>query len=363
MIGAAATRTNAVRPSVSLYRRPRRAAGEGDRMLVKLGFQKSVVFLCEDRFNDDTMTVRRTPVASGFLVGLEGEQEDDGWVYLVTARHIVEDGGAQELIVRMNRKDQGYEDFPTERDSWFISHDDDVAALPFLPSQTLIDELDFAVISSGLFIADDYRFHGNLSPINPPMSIEGGAPVQAGDEVYFVGLFAQHSGSRRNLPIVRYGRISRMPEEFLTLPRFRGEGTFDAAAYLVECTSWKGNSGAPVLWAFSGVGLLVNPQLGIQIPMPAGSSQALLGLVSAHYPSPETAKTTGDLSGYGEITTDLNSGIAAITPAEAIRALLLRDDVVADREERRKDLAPKVSMPTMDSAQVRLMMNPDPPTP
>jgi hypothetical protein len=58
----------------------------------------------------------------------------------------------------------------------------------------------------------------------------------------------------------------------------------------------------------------------------------LLGLVSGHWDIKQKAETQGDI--VGEIRTAINSGIAIVTPAEAIQDLLDREDVVADRHER-----------------------------
>jgi hypothetical protein len=68
---------------------------------------------------------------------------------------------------------------------------------------------------------------------------------------------------------------------------------------------------------------------------------ALLGLVSAHFDIPQVAKTEGDV--LGSITTPLNAGIAVVTPAEAIRQLLLREDVVKEREEHHRTDVPKAA--------------------
>ena len=37
--------------------------------------------------------------------------------------------------------------------------------------------------------------------------------VGLGDELFFVGLFKEHSGLKRNVPIVRAGNIAAIPEE------------------------------------------------------------------------------------------------------------------------------------------------------
>ncbi len=66
--------------------------------------------------------------------------------------------------------------------------------------------------------------------------------------VFFVGLFAQDYGRQQNLPVARFGQISRMPIEPVTF-KYPGGVTTKALAYLVECRSWGGHSGSPVLQA------------------------------------------------------------------------------------------------------------------
>lgn len=308
-------------------------------------FQKSVVFICLDRFQDGV--VRRTPVATGFVVGMPiPERPGYGWVYLVTARHMIEEAESDQIFVRANRTTEGYMDLPTSRDDWYLSDDADVAAIALRPTDENAG-LGLSYIPFELLIPDDYRFYGNISPLPDEQHfVDDGAPVQLGDQVYFIGLFVQHAGNARNLPIIRYGHISRMPEEPITLPRDRGTGSFQAVAYLAECMSWSGNSGAPVIWAWSGSITLVHQETGMHAAMPAGHTQALLGMVSSHYTHPQRADVTGDV--LGDITTALNAGIAAITPAEAIRELLMREDLVADRAERLRHIPPSDQIPTPD---------------
>jgi hypothetical protein len=54
----------------------------------------------------------------------------------------------------------------------------------------------------------------------------------------------EQPGEKQNLPIARFGQISRMPKE----PIIRRGDIWDSVdAYLVECRSWGGHSGGPVL--------------------------------------------------------------------------------------------------------------------
>jgi hypothetical protein len=57
-----------------------------------------------------------------------------------------------------------------------------------------------------------------------------------------VGRFINHEGKQRNLPSVRFGHISQMPNEKIRQD-FR---SFDQESFLIECRSIGGYSGSPV---------------------------------------------------------------------------------------------------------------------
>src|SRR5207253_3257650 len=74
------------------------------------------------------------------------------------------------------------------------------------------------------FVDADYRYPSGIEEtggVTLRRTGQGGfAPdpgakleVGVGDEVFFVGLFVQHAGEARNLPMARFGHISRMPVE------------------------------------------------------------------------------------------------------------------------------------------------------
>lgn len=63
----------------------------------------------------------------------------------------------------------------------------------------------------------------------------------------------------------------------------------------------------------------------------------LLGLVSAHFDIPQEATTTGDV--LGKVVTDVNAGMAVVTPAHFIRRLIDREDVREEAEEYRHEWA------------------------
>ena len=322
------------------YKLPRRILGEEDAMHVRSECMRSVAFLClEDR--DGT----RKPVATAFRVVLQdSEMPSMCWPYFVTARHCIEDIPTNEIWVRINKKTHGFVDFKTKQDDWLVHESADVAILLATLSGDVFEQLDIDAIPIESFVTDRYRYAGPwlpaIAPANPFLE-EGGWLLNVGEEIYFVGLFVQETGLQRNLPIARYGTISRMPEEPIKMKRH--DTTFEQYAYLVECRSWGGHSGSPAIWVWPGV-------MGKgQMTLPMGIVQGFMGLVSAHYEIPVAAKTKGDI--LGEIRTGINAGMGIITPSHYITELLQRNDVIEDRAQRRKEIQKQKDVPTMDNYQ------------
>jgi len=71
------------------------------------------------------------------------------------------------------------------------------------------------------------------------------AELGLGDEVFLPGMFVQHLGQARNVPILRGGTIAAMPEEEIRTEYGHHK------AYLIELRSIDGLSGSPVFAATS----------------------------------------------------------------------------------------------------------------
>jgi len=294
---------------------------------------KAVAFILEERLVDGTK--RKVPVGTAFFVEIV-ETPDLSWYYLVTARHIVEDPASEVLYVRVNRKEDigGFTEWTAKRQEWFIHQDADVAAIPFDPWTQAEAGFDIIAWPTDRFVGADYRWNA------PPWDQMGGLPVSVGNEVFMVSLFVQHAGEERNLPIARFGHVARMPTR-LHIKRWRGSIDVEVTAYLVECHSWGGHSGAPVAWLYP---VTRSAPGGVIL----GYVRALLGLVSGHWDIPVPAEVTGDI--LGKIETGVNAGVAIVTPAEAVRELLMSEDVAKDREERKKKLGAQKTTPKLDRA-------------
>ena len=241
---------------------------------------------------------------------------------------------------------------PTDPDDWFVSDEADVAAVRWSgPSECTITSVPLEQ-----FVDDDFRYRNAEFP---GLAEAGGQLVHVGHEVFFVGLFSQHAGKLRNLPIVRFGNVSRPPLEPIAVRLSddpADETVTEIDGYLVEARSWGGHSGSPAFWYYPGIqgvfvpdirvkgmsrderrrkGLAADAEILVSREM---GVLALLGLVSAHFDIRQEARTTGDI--LGRVTTDINAGMAVVTPAHYIRRLLEREDVVEDPEKHRESPSP-----------------------
>ena len=99
-------------------------------------------------------------------------------------------------------------------------------------------------------------------------------------------------------------------------------------AYLAEVHSLSGFSGSPAYFTYP---MVVQEQTKVGgVDVSTGVHLAWihggLGLISGHFEIATEAETSG-----GDIQVQHNSGIAIVTPADAIRRLLMRNDVADAR--------------------------------
>jgi hypothetical protein len=317
---------------------------------------KTAAFLCLKRKTAAGMAM--VPHATLFFLG-DIDVPEPHPVWAVTARHCIEEARAAkaEMAVRVNAGDS-YIDIPTQPDDWIAAHDSDVACCFWSSTE---GEVRAAPLSQ--LVAADYTYpFGHLTF---PDGNQGWGPAAlcVGDEVVFVGLFSQHAGVSRNLPIARFGNVSRLPREPITVKRPWGPEQVEG--FLVEARSWGGHSGSPAWWAHpvTEVAEVAVPGSGpinraerraARQPRRVSASReryffAVMGLVSGHFDIPMEAELTGDV--LGSVKTPINSGIAVITPAHFIRRLIDSDEVRQEAEEFRRAYDPTAPA-TMDILRV-----------
>ena len=243
---------------------------------------------------------------TAFFVGVPSENiEGLDYVYLVTAKHVAKRLEGKRFLVRINTKAGRSAILMGEGTQWWyhpIDESVDVGLITFAPSL----EFEYMRIQTSSFLSDEIIRNRNIGP---------------GDEVFITGLFAQFSGSERNLPIVRMGNIAMIPDE--PVPTSIG----DIEAYLVEARSIGGLSGSPAFvreTVYEGIG-----------------SFYLLGLMHGHWDIP--AKNRNDVMDVYSRGT-VNMGIAIVVPAKKILEVLNQPQLVESRrvedEQMRKETIP-----------------------
>jgi hypothetical protein len=189
----------------------------------------SVVYLYVDQVAAET---GHSSGGSGFLLGMPSEVKNFCHIYAITNAHVVESGST---VVRINLEypSSGYretENFDFTADSWVLHTRHDLAVRPFPP------HANFAVLQAGILdvshlILKDQYDTGYLN---------------LGDELVYIGRFVRHGGGFRNVPSVRFGNLSALPDENDPVEYEIGGKHRSQVAFLVEARSRSGYSGSPV---------------------------------------------------------------------------------------------------------------------
>jgi hypothetical protein len=239
---------------------------------------------------------------------------DQGFVYLVTNRHVAQPGidlgppyQVQALFLRMNlaTPEHGIQSVAEQiplagQIHWYFPSDDavDLAILPVAPDlkRYAYRSIPLSMIAgSDLLKADQ---------------------VGVGDPVIFARFFSSFSGQTRMEPIVRQGVIAMLPEEKLDTTLHKKGHLF-----LADLHAFHGNSGSPVFVNLGGF-----RRGGIYL----GERYILVGVISGYYPESAGFSVPAATVLTGEVRD--NSGIATIVPAEELTKLLNSHEAQADRD-------------------------------
>jgi len=194
-------------------------------------FKKAVAFIFAQNDSGAIM-----PDGTGFYVAVL-KNDSTGKIYLATAKHVIKNStGAflKRIFLRMlKKKDSSLSIVPIDlyisgnKKNVFIHPDStvDIAVISVSPSQ---NEYDYNVIPSS-FITTREDFD-NLK-------------IMEGDEVFFTGMFSEFLGKNNNYPITRFGRVALVTNEKVFWNGYYRD------LYLLEATTYWGNSGSPVYFA------------------------------------------------------------------------------------------------------------------
>jgi hypothetical protein len=267
-------------------------------MLVPDEIRKCVCFVGLERADG-----RLEFVGTAFFLGrvIPGTEKFVG--YAVTAKHVVkgiQSRGLDRLHLRVNRVDGTAEWLLTHVSDWLFHPTDataDVAVHRGTPTGAVYDHLAYP-----------------LSEVVPPSQLTS-LDIGVGTEVFVVGLFVNHVGARRNVPIVRMGSIAALPEEPILTD------VVPLEAILIEARSIGGLSGSPV-FALQPTLKVVNGKL-----MAADKAVFhLIGLMRGHWDA-----EVGDANAASEAR--VNMGIGIVVPSSKILEVLTQP-TIAEYERR-----------------------------
>lgn len=220
--------------------------------------------------------------------------------YAVTTLHSLltfnETRTQSKLRIRVNRSDNsGYVEVHCPFEDWFKDENEDVAVLPFIPRRSVDTE--------------------SLS-LHDLLGRQERQRYRPGDEIFMSGLYSYHPGTDVIEPILRFGHLSLVPREPVSMMIQPKGPLVKREAFLIEAQAWEGQSGSPV-FAYEDNG------------RPGPLSMKMIGLVHGY--------TTVRL-GKGASGPSVNAGIAIVVPAYRIVELLQRQDVMADQQRRAKSI-------------------------
>jgi hypothetical protein len=177
--------------------------------------------------------------------------------------------------------------------------------------------VDVAVIPWPFLPEYDTLYYPSEWCLTPALAEKQGVGI--GNEVFLAGLYRQHAGRVRNVPIIRVGNVAAMPEEPVNTRR----GSMEA--YLVEIRSIAGISGSPVF-----VSLLEATGASATFHPEAQKMFFLLGLMHGRWDIRQLAPVMFEIdSDY--LKQPLNSGIGVIVPATRILEVINSEEFVAER--------------------------------
>jgi hypothetical protein len=264
-------------------------------------------------------------IGTGFLLRY------DDFPYLVTVRHIAEFLGSDPFLVRVNRYDGTSDNIQIDGAKWHYASNPaiDVGVLPF----DVLNEKEHWV----RFIDDkteSWWLHKGRK-----------YGVGIGDFCYTIGLFRVLAGNKRNLPVVHFGTIARtIEDEAFPIKDWRdpyGIRTVQTEAYLVECQSLSGLSGAPVFVRASNHMirdelLAHNPAADVQ---DLGDAVAmwkihLIGLWQGSWDAPP-----GEVLGveHGR-TVRVPVGMGVVLPVDHVHEIMEGDELKSIRKQHRKEI-------------------------
>jgi Trypsin-like peptidase domain len=265
------------------------------------------------------------PQGTGFFVNVKDPTSPDRiFGYLVTAKHVLQTDDQQafrsEILIRLNVTGGESELAkvqltPDGKNKNVFVHPDstvDIAVVPALPGPT---HFEIKTIPEDLIVTKD-KFKE--------------LKIREGSEVFFTGLFAPFVNTKRNYPVVRFGRVALVTDERIDF------GGVKAELYLMETNAYGGNSGSPVFFYLGsdrqpGAIVVGNPVL------------ELAGVMSGRF-NDAVAVEAMETSVKNFVRPSM--GIAGVVPAYKLHEILFSKELVELRSKAPKSKSNPLASPS-----------------
>ena len=266
--------------------------------------QKCVVYLGELSKNNNEPEYGGT----AFFVSVPMETvQGRSHVYLITADHNFAKIKSDDIYIRYNTRAGLAKELKTKRVEWkrpgnSIAQGTELKDVAALLINDKIQDGDFITIPSNMWATENIR---KTNVVGVP------------DEVYMVGLFTKAQGNQKNIPIVRAGTISSVPDQKINSPY----GWMDKT-YLIEGRSVGGLSGSPLFVYkadFVSGGII--------------HKNFLLGLMHGHWDVLENKINEAKIHIPSEDEKGVNLGIAIVISVDEIRNFLYSEEIMKERKE------------------------------
>lgn len=293
---------------------------------------RSVFYLYE---NVDDAKAGRNPGGTGFFVGWYGK--DVYHLYAVTNWHVAVDDSDIDhppcRVIKYTQSDGAATHIMNlSKDDWFfIPGHSDLAVAPVDYS----DDHKIVAVPADMFVRD----------------IDSYREIDVGDDVFMMGLFADHDGGTKVSPAARFGNISVMPDKESPIEQ---DNAGRAEAFILDIHSRSGFSGAPAfVYRTFGSDLSFDPEFDVSVRIdPSGYDEPsirvepkmhtlfkFLGVHYAQFPEEwEIGKKRRTESTGPKLISDSEyvegfSGMTCVVPAWKLIELLNSDDLVELRKQ------------------------------
>jgi hypothetical protein len=208
--------------------------------------QKSVVFLYAARATGDVDASK--PIGTGFWVQVPLKSNPKrAYQFLVTARHMVDPAWAKceqpnpsVMYARVNKKNYNPEAKDTGVEFVRLNLIDKSKSLW---DHAADDHIDAAVLPITIDISP---FDVESIPISLFPTPQELASQSIGDPIMSAGLMPGLTGTKRNLPIFKFGQISNIPQEDTETACSSTRPPFLVKVWLIAANLVPGNSGSPM---------------------------------------------------------------------------------------------------------------------